>query len=305
MSEIDTVIVHPIVLLGITDHVRRMSKMSRGRVMGVLLGSHQNGTVDCATSFAIPFEENKTTNVWFFDTDYLEKIEKMQRRINIREKIVGYYSSSNKLNAIDLEIDEMFRKYCPNPVYVTLDIHNQIGDVPAKAYMTEEIIDRSGREGERMFKQLNVKIEGLPIEEAGVQHVLRGIRDSSVVSIYNQINDKVVSLRGIEDRLKTCIDYIDSCSPTNPPNAEIMNELQGIVNILPNLHLDSIQEAMTTKTNDIYMVLYLSTLVRTVVSLHDLVKSKEDALKKTEKKAAVLEMEDSDDDMFFYYDYHV
>ena len=125
-----------------------------------------------------------------------------------------------------------------------------------------------------MFKQLNVKIEGLPIEEAGVQHVLRGIRDSSVVSIYNQvflvvqshlqINDKVVSLRGIEDRLKTCIDYIDSCSPTNPPNAEIMNELQGIVNILPNLHvsfdsltdlqLDSIQDAMTTKTNDIYMV---------------------------------------------------
>ena len=49
----------------------------------------------------------------------------------------------------------------------------------------------------------------------------------------------------------------------------------------------------------------MSTLVRTVVSLHDLVKSKEDALKKTEKKAAVLEMEDSDDDMFFYYDYHV
>lgn len=276
--------------------------MSRGRVMGVLLGSYQNGTVDCATSFAIPFEENKTTNVWFLDTDYLEKIERMQRRINIREKIVGYYSSSNKLNAIDLEIDEMFRKYCPNPVYVTLDIHNQIGDVPAKAYMTEEIIDRSGREGERMFKQLNVKIEGLPIEEAGVEHVLRGIRDSSVVSIYNQINDKVVSLRGIEDRLKTCIDYIDSCSPTNPPNAEIMNELQCIVNVLPNLHLDSIQEAMTTKTNDIYMLLYLSSLVRTVVSLHDLVKSKEEALRKTEKKESVLEMEESDDDMFFYYD---
>ena len=38
-----------------------------------------------------------------------------------------------------------------------------------------------------MFKQINVRIEGLPIEEAGVEHVLRGIRDSSVVSIYNQV----------------------------------------------------------------------------------------------------------------------
>ena len=46
---------------------------------------------------------------------------------------------------------------------------------------------QNGREGERMFKQINVRIEGLPIEEAGVEHVLRGIRDSSVVSIYNQV----------------------------------------------------------------------------------------------------------------------
>ena len=38
-----------------------------------------------------------------------------------------------------------------------------------------------------MFRQLNVRIEGLPIEEAGVEHVLRGIRDASVVSIYNQV----------------------------------------------------------------------------------------------------------------------
>lgn len=97
-----------------------------------------------------------------------------------------------------------------------------------------------------MFSQLNVRIEGLPIEEAGVEHVLRGIRDASVVSIYNQvllcsfskqINDKVVSLRGIEDRLRTCIEYLNSCSEINPPNPEILNQIQSIVNVLPNLHV--------------------------------------------------------------------
>ena len=82
-------------------------------------------------------------------------------------------------------------------IYVTLDIHNQVGDVPAKAYITQEIVNKviliflfyiqNGKEGERMFRQLNVRIEGLPIEEAGVEHVLRGIRDASVVSIYNQV----------------------------------------------------------------------------------------------------------------------
>jgi uncharacterized membrane protein len=52
MSSIHTIIVHPIVLLGITDHVNRMAKISRGRVVGVILGSYQNGIVDCTTSFA-------------------------------------------------------------------------------------------------------------------------------------------------------------------------------------------------------------------------------------------------------------
>lgn len=52
MSSIHSVIVHPIVLLGITDHVKRLSKMSKGRVVGVLLGSCQNGVIDCTTSFA-------------------------------------------------------------------------------------------------------------------------------------------------------------------------------------------------------------------------------------------------------------
>ena len=80
-------------------------------------------------------------------------------------------------------------------VYVTLDIHNQVGDVPAKAYITQEIVNKviliflfyiqNGKEGERMFRQLNVRIEGLPIEEAVITYVLRAIRDASVFSIYN------------------------------------------------------------------------------------------------------------------------
>lgn len=47
----------------------------------------------------------------------------------------------------------------------------------------------------------------------------------------------MVSLRGIEDRLNTCIEYIDSCTLENPPNPEIMNELQSIINVLPTLHV--------------------------------------------------------------------
>lgn len=48
--------------------------------------------------------------------------------------------------------------------------------------------------------------------------------------------------------------------------------------------MEEIQEALTTKTNDIYMLLFLTSLIRTVVSLHDLVKVKEDSLTKNVKE---------------------
>ena len=46
-----------------------------------------------------------------------------------------------------------------------------------------------------------------------------------------------MSLRGIDDRIQTCIQYLESCSVENPPNREILYEIQNIVNALPNLHV--------------------------------------------------------------------
>lgn len=46
-----------------------------------------------------------------------------------------------------------------------------------------------------------------------------------------------MSLRGIDDRIQTCIQYLESCSAENPPNREILYEIQNIVNALPNLHV--------------------------------------------------------------------
>lgn len=67
-----------------------------------------------------------------------------------------------------------------------------------------------------------------------------------------------------------------------------------------------IQEAMTMKMNDMYMVcalgwsdvqlLFLSSLIRTVLSLHDLVKNKEGSLKRKEVKEEKAEESDSSDD---------
>jgi hypothetical protein len=40
---VDTVVVHPLVLLSVTDHYNRVAKDTRKRVVGVLLGETHNG----------------------------------------------------------------------------------------------------------------------------------------------------------------------------------------------------------------------------------------------------------------------
>jgi 26S proteasome regulatory subunit N8 len=48
----ETVAVHPLVLLSVTDHFTRVAKDTKKRVVGVILGESRKGRVDATNSFA-------------------------------------------------------------------------------------------------------------------------------------------------------------------------------------------------------------------------------------------------------------
>ena len=74
---LEKVVVHPLVLLSVTDHFTRVGKTGSGRVVGILLGKWTMGgtELDISNSFALPFDEDsKDSNIWFLDHDYLESM---------------------------------------------------------------------------------------------------------------------------------------------------------------------------------------------------------------------------------------
>jgi 26S proteasome regulatory subunit N8 len=83
-SQIGTeVIVHPLVLLSVTDHYNRVAKDTKNRVVGVLLGSKTQNRVDITNSFAVPFEEESNNpKVWFLDHNFLENMHWMFKKVN-------------------------------------------------------------------------------------------------------------------------------------------------------------------------------------------------------------------------------
>lgn len=82
--------------------------------------------------------------MWFLDHNYVESMNDMFKKINAREKLIGWYHTGPKLRASDLEVNELFKRYTPNPLLVIIDVQPKEVGVPTDAYFAvEEIKDVS------------------------------------------------------------------------------------------------------------------------------------------------------------------
>ena len=132
-----TIVVHPLVLLSVVDHFNRMGKIgNQKRVVGLLLGSWSSKThLDISNSFAIPFDEDeKDPSVWFLDHQYLEQMYAMFKKVNAKERIVGWYHTGPKLHPNDIAINDLLRKYCSQSVLVIIDAKPKNIGLPTEAY---------------------------------------------------------------------------------------------------------------------------------------------------------------------------
>lgn len=271
-----TVVVHPLVLLSTVDHYNRVAKDTRKRVVGVLLGESFKGRVDVTNSFAVPFEEDiKNPSVMYVDHDYLEVMAGMFKRINAKERIIGFYSTGPQIRVADLKIDELFRKYTHNPVLVIIDIRPEVEDLPVKAYYSEEVVKDDGKAIVRTFKHISSEVGAYEAEEVGVEHLLRDINDPSLSSLSEQVRHKIQSLKGLKERLDQMKDYLTLViEKKTPVNKTIIHNIQNILNLLPNLNVEELARSMLVKTNDMHLVMYLASLIRSIIALHDLVNNK-------------------------------
>jgi proteasome lid subunit RPN8/RPN11 len=176
------VVVHPTVLLSVVDHYNRIAKDTKKRVVGVLTGEFgDKGVLDVTNCYAVPFDEElNDPNVWFFDHIYHETMFNMMRKINSKEKIVGWYSTGPDIKKADIAINEIIRKYNTNPIFVVVKLHetNSLG-IPTETYYTQEEVDDNGNLM-RQFVHITSSIGASEAEEVGVEHLLRDIKDASL-----------------------------------------------------------------------------------------------------------------------------
>jgi 26S proteasome regulatory subunit N8 len=74
-------------------------------------------------------------------------------------------------------------------------------------------------------------------------------------------------------------------------NQQIINNYQDIFNLLPNLRVEEMVRSFSVKSNDYMYVIYVSGLIRSILSLHDLINNKINA-KEVEADRAKREKEE-------------
>jgi 26S proteasome regulatory subunit N8 len=127
-----------------------------------------------------------------------------------------------------------------------------------------------------------------------VEHLLRDIRDVAVGTLSTRITSQLQSLQGLHLRLRDIGQYLQKVIDHELPiNHAILGNLQDIFNLLPNLSTpktspstngaepastqienSELVRAMSVKTNDQLMAIYLSSLIRAITAFHDLIENK-------------------------------
>ncbi|CAG0885981.1 unnamed protein product [Cyprideis torosa] len=268
------VLVHPLVLLSVVDHFNRVGKK---RVVGVLLGSWRTkGVLDVSNSFAVPFDEDdKDKSVWFLDHDYLENMYNMFKKVNAREKIVGWYHTGPKLQANDVLINDLIRSYCPNAVLVIIDAKPKALGLPTDAYFAVEEVHDDGTPTSKTFEHVASEMGAEEAEEVGVEHLLRDVKDTTIGTLSQRITNQLMGLKGLHTQIEGIRDYFQQVVGGNlPVNHAIVYQLQDIFNLLPDVSNPEFVRALHIKTNDQMLAVYLASLIRAVIALHNLINNK-------------------------------
>lgn len=214
----------------------------------------------------------------------------MFRKVHAKERVVGFYSTGPSIRPNDLRIFDLVKRFVPAgtvtpPVFVIIDVRPGRESIPTTAYRVVEEVDSNvpagGKGGNgaaevrKTFAHVPSLIGAMEAEEVGVEHLLRDINDPTVSTVANLVKAKLSGLSTLTEKLVEMKDYLSAVSEGKmKANPEIIANMQAIVNLLPNLNVEELVRSMLVKNNDMHMVIYLSSLIRCVIALHDLVLNK-------------------------------
>ena len=101
------------------------------------------------------------------------------------------------------------------------------------------------------------------------------IRNATVGTLSQRITNQLMGLKGLTKSLYDVRAYLDKLLANKLPiNHQILSHIQDMFNLLPDVTQQDLIKSIYVKTNDEMLLVYLSSLIRSIIALHNLIMNK-------------------------------
>jgi hypothetical protein len=159
---------HPVIIFEI---LKQISKSNENRnidkKIGCILGFIFDNKINCSSSFEIPFDR-KSSNILFLDKTFMEKMALMLKKINNKEKIIGWYNLKKKITQRDTILHKIFFGYTHYPILFLFWIKDKIKGIYFEAFIEKQ----KNKKKRIVFQNVPIKLGMLKCEEIGIYQIL-------------------------------------------------------------------------------------------------------------------------------------
>lgn len=259
----------------LNSHSRREDK--QGRVIGTLLGIAQEGYIDVTDCFAVPHLE-KVDEYFAINKDYHKSMFAFHQRINRKEVIVGWYSTTlprgPPINDNSSLIHDFYSLECKSPIHLVIDTNLRGSEFNIRAFVSEPIIV-GDQPLANMFKEIKVELCLSDAEIISLNHMVNGQVNqppfssvdilSTITSPLEEITHSTTLLSLLLEKISVYLQEV--LDGKRIPDPEIGMMLSDVMGGLQLVNANDFQSYFDQKVQDILMISYLSTLTKSQLAI--------------------------------------
>eukprot|EP01065_Artemidia_motanka_P030770 TRINITY_DN36872_c0_g1_i1.p1 TRINITY_DN36872_c0_g1~~TRINITY_DN36872_c0_g1_i1.p1 ORF type:complete len:301 (+),score=88.42 TRINITY_DN36872_c0_g1_i1:90-992(+) len=264
------VLLHPLVVLNISDHFTRASVDSGGpqRVVGALLGVQSGRKLEIHTSFELiaPAAADGTINI---DYGYLDDKKTHYSQVFPNYDLVGWYTTGRALTPQDQVPHQVIMKQNESPVVLVMDPQPPKGATQLPVWCYETVVRMEADVPSIEFSKIPYNIESEESERISVDNVAHGTGASSIQTPLSTYRDAVRMLAG---RIKVVRDYLANVDAgKHPTDHALLRSISSLCHKLPAMESPNFSRAFQTESADALLIGYLGTLTKACHALGELV----------------------------------
>lgn len=260
-----TVVLHPLVIMNISDHYTRIKAQEEiiPKVFGALLGKQNGRHLELFNSFELQHSENPNSEV-VIDMNYFQEKEEQFRQVFKDLDFLGWYTvGTSTASDKDILIHKQLTAVNESALLMKLDPFSKSSNLPVTIY--ESMMDLNGDQPRTLFIEVCYTLVTEEAERIGVDHVARlssaGCPDVSQVSEHIQVQKSAVKM--LHSRIDIILQYVQAVKDGEiPMNQEIMRNCLSLCQRLPVLNTEKFNEQFFDQCNDVLLMSYLATITK-------------------------------------------